>query len=68
MEKRTMTLNLDGREMEVVESLCSKKGLSKTALLRQCLRLYQTVENRIARGEKLFFEDEQKLKSELVLL
>jgi hypothetical protein len=63
-----MTLNLDGREMEVVESLCREKGLSKTALLRQCLRLYQTVENRIARGEKLFFEDEQKLKSELVLL
>jgi hypothetical protein len=54
--------------MEVVESLCRAKGLSKTALLRQCLRLYQTVENRIARGEKLFFEDEQKLKSELVLL
>jgi len=66
--KRTMTLNLDGREMEVVESLCRAKGLSKTALLRQCLRLYQTVENRIARGEKLFFEDDQKLKSELVLL
>ena len=63
-----MTLNLDGREMDVVEALCRKKGLSKTALLRQCLRLYQAIENRIARGEKLFFEDEEKLKSELVLL
>jgi hypothetical protein len=68
MERKTMTLNLNRTEMNVIETLCAKKGLNKTALLRQCLRLYQTIEDRIARGEKMFFEDDKKQKSELVML
>jgi hypothetical protein len=67
-EKRTMTLNLTDPEMRVVEELCSKKDISKTALLRQALRLYQLVEMRTERGEKFFFEDEDKKKAELMLL
>jgi hypothetical protein len=68
MERKTMTLNLNEIEMNLIEVLCEKKGLNKTALLRQCLRLYQTVEDRIARGEKMFFENDKKQKSELVML
>ena len=68
MKRKTMTLNLHAAEMNVIEALCAKKGLNKTALLRQCLRLYQTVEDRIARGEKMFFEDDKKQKSELVMI
>lgn len=69
MEVKTMTLNLTNQEMTVVEELARKKGLNKTALLKQCLRVYQTIENRLERGEKLFFEDSQKKeKSELILL
>ena len=69
MGKRTMTLNLTEQEMRVLDELCEKKGLNKTALMRQALRLYQAVDVRIERGEKLLFEnDETKEKSELMVL
>lgn len=69
MSKRTMTLNLTEKEMHVLDELCAKKGLNKTALLRQALRLYQTVDQRLEQGEKLVFENDQKSeKTELVVL
>ena len=55
--------------MRVLDDLCTKKGLNKTALLRQALRLYQAVDVRLERGEKLLFENEEtKEKSELMML
>lgn len=67
--KRTMTLNLTPAEMAALEGLASRKDLSKTAVLRQALRLYQLVDAKIADGEKLVFEDEaRQKKSELVVL
>jgi predicted transcriptional regulator len=67
--KRTMTLNLTDAEMQALDTLSERKELSKTAVLRQALRLYQTVEARIERGDKLMFEnDTTKEKSELMLL
>ena len=69
MTKRTMTLNLSDREMQVLDELCAKKGLNKTALIRQALRLYQAVDVRLEQGDKLLFEnDETKKQSELVVL
>lgn len=69
MSKRTMTLNLSDEEMEALEMLAAKKDLSKTVLLRQALRLYQRVEERLERGETLFFEDEaRKQKAEIMML
>lgn len=69
MIKRTMTLNLTDREMQVLAELCAKKGLNKTALMRQALRLYQAVDTRLEQGDKLVFEnDEKKEKSQLVVL
>jgi predicted transcriptional regulator len=68
-EKRTMTLNLTDAEMSALEELSQKKELSKTAVLRQALRLYQLVNQRIDRGEKMFFEDEVKGdKAEVMVL
>jgi hypothetical protein len=67
--KKTMTLNLTDAEMTVLETLCAKKDLSKTALLRQALRLYQLVESRLENGDKLFFEDDKtKEKAEVMML
>ena len=67
--KKTMTLNLTGVEMKILEDLCKKKDLSKTLLLRQALRLYQSVDLRLERGDKLFFEDDEtKEKSEVMIL
>jgi hypothetical protein len=52
-----------------LDELCAKKGLNKTALLRQALRLYQTVDQRLEQGEKLIFErDDKSEKAELVVL
>lgn len=69
MNKRTMTLNLTEREMQTLDELCAKKGLNKTALMRQALRLYQAVDSRLEQGDKLVFENEEKNeKSELVVL
>lgn len=68
-EKKTMTLNLTEAEMDALEKLSAEKELSKTAVLRQALRLYQLIDNRIAQGETLYFEDkEKKNKSELMVL
>ena len=67
--KRTMTLNLTDTEMAVLEGMCDEKGLSKTALVRQALRLYKSVDERMARGEKVFIENAGKTeKTELMVL
>ena len=69
MERRQMTLILSDKEMEVLDDLSQRRGMSKTALLRQALRLYQSVTERIERGEKVFVEHPTtKDKAELVVL
>lgn len=66
--KKTMTLNLTDQEMIVLEDLSTQKDLSKTAILRQALRLYQLVDVRLAAGGKFYFEDSNKEKAELMVL
>ena len=67
--KRTMTLNLTDAEMRALDDLSVRKDITKTAVLRQALRLYQTVDARVEKGEKLLFENEiTKEKAELMLL
>jgi hypothetical protein len=69
LTKKTMTLNLTDAEMQVLEDLCAKKDLSKTAVLRQALRLYQLVDVRLEKGDKLVVEnDTTKEKAELMML
>lgn len=67
--KKTMTLNLTEAEMRALDDMAKRKDLSKTALIRQAIRLYQMIEVRTAAGEKLFFEDEKaQKKAELMVL
>ena len=69
MKKRTMTLNLNEVEMGVLETLSAKKELSKIGVIRQALRLYQMVDARLERGDKLFVqENKTKDKSEIMML
>jgi hypothetical protein len=64
-----MTLNLTDAEMNVLEQLSERKEISKTAVVRQALRLYQMLDARLAQGEKLFFErDLTKEKAELMVI
>jgi predicted transcriptional regulator len=68
-EKKTMTLNLTDAEMKALDGLARRKDLTKTAVIRQAIRLYQLIDARLAAGEKLVFEDElAKKKSELMML
>jgi hypothetical protein len=67
--KKTMTLNLTETEMQALEELAKTKELTKTAVIRQAIRLYQMVQARLAAGEKLLFEDEKaQKKAELMVL
>jgi hypothetical protein len=68
-EKRTMTLNLNDDEMNALDALSTRYDMSKTAIIRKALRMYQMIDSRLQRGEKLFVEDEvEKKKSELLVL
>ena len=66
--KRTMTLNLTEPEMLALEELARKKDISKTAIVRQALRLYATIDARLTNGEKLVFEDERENKKAEVMV
>jgi Ribbon-helix-helix protein, copG family len=66
--KRTMTLNLTESEMLALEELARKKDISKTAVVRQALRLYTTIDTRLEKGEKLIFEDERENKKAEVMV
>lgn len=67
--KRAMTLSLTDNEMRVIEEMAAQKDLSKTAVIRQAIRLYQLIDARLAAGEKLFFENaEKKEKAEVMVL
>lgn len=68
-DKRTMTINLSAAEMKALETICREKDLSKTAVVRQALRLYQLVDAKVAGGSKLFLENEKKKeKAELMVI
>ena len=66
--KKLMTLNLTDQEMKVLEDLAKKRGLNKTSVLKQALMLYQVIHHKIEKGEKIFTEDVNKDKSELVII
>ncbi len=68
-DKKPLTVNLPEREMQLLDALAERRGISKTALVRQALRLYDSVNRRIESGEKLFFEDPIRgEKAELIVL
>jgi hypothetical protein len=69
MDRRQMTLMLSDKEMELLDQLSDRRGMSKTALVRQAIRLYQSVTERIENGEKVFVEHPStKDKAELMVL
>ena len=65
--KKAMTLTLSEVEMKALDELCSKKDATKTAIIRQAIRLYHLVDAKLADGGKLMVQDEDS-KSELMVL
>jgi predicted transcriptional regulator len=67
--KRAMTLTLTEAEMKLLDDLSEKKDATKTAIIRQAIRLYHLVDSKLAGGSKLFIgESETGAKSELMML
>lgn len=66
MPDLSMTLMLNEREAEALASLADAKGTSKSAIMRQALRLYQLVEHRTAEGEKMYFSGDDKRMVEFI--
>ena len=59
MSKPTMTLNLPDAEMAYIEQRALECDMSKTAVVRQAIRLYQLVNIRLAAGETISFSGDK---------
>jgi predicted transcriptional regulator len=69
VDRRQMTLMLSDKEMTLLDELAQSRGMSKTALVRQALRLYQSVTERLDNGDKVFVERPiTQEKTELMVL
>ncbi len=67
--QKSLILTLSINEMAALEKLADKRGLTKSAVLRQSLRLYESLDARIAGGERLMLEAPRtKEKSEVLLI
>ena len=65
--KTLISLNLSASELELLSNLSEKKEMSKSAVLRQALRVLGTIDHRISQGEKFYFETIAKEKSEVLV-
>jgi len=63
----TLTLNLDDRHDEALQQLATEQDMSKAAVLRQALRLYQTVYLRQKAGEQLAFTKGGKVVPQVIV-
>lgn len=66
MADKTMTLNLSEREMAVLDAMATDKDMSKTAIMRQALRLYQLVDVRLKAGERMMFSGDGQRMVEFI--
>jgi predicted transcriptional regulator len=62
----TLTLELDERHNSVLEALATEQDMSKAAVLRQALRLYQLVHNRAKDGQDMAFTKDGQIVPLLV--
>jgi hypothetical protein len=59
-DKSTMTLNLPPAEMAYVKARATECDMSKTAVVRSALRLYQLVTERLKAGETMHFSGDKE--------
>lgn len=55
-----MTLNLTPKEMDVLSQISEDDDLTKTGVIRQALRMYQLIRDRIRSGETMHFSDDKE--------
>lgn len=54
---KSVTVYLSDREDEVLTAMAVEKHMTKENIMRQALRMYQTIEVRLKRGDKIFPDD-----------
>lgn len=65
----SLVLNLSKGEMSALDRLAERKGQTKSAVLRQALRLYESIDNRVSQGARFVLEEpDKKEKAEVLLL
>jgi hypothetical protein len=57
---RTLTLNITAEEFEALENMALENGMSKTAVLRQAIRIYQIISRRMKDGETMSFSGDKE--------
>lgn len=57
---KTMTLNIRDEEMAAIEAMCLEHEMSKTALIKQALRVYQLISARQKAGETMTFSGDRE--------
>jgi regulatory protein YycI of two-component signal transduction system YycFG len=67
-KKTLISINLSQAELDLLAELSEKKEMSKSAVLRQALRMMALIEQRISQGEKFYLESADKEKSEVLLV
>lgn len=66
---KSLVLNLSEREMSALNRLAERKGQTRSAVLRQALRLYESLDVRVSQGDRLMLEAPDKgEKAEVLLL
>ena len=66
---RALVLNLSDREMSALDKLAERKGQTKSAVLRQALRLYESLDARVSQGARLVLEaPDKREKTEVILV
>ena len=63
---KTMTINLTDEEFKIIESICEKKGITKTGLVRQSIRMYQQLIDQVEDGRIII--DNGLRKKELIII
>lgn len=67
--KRALVLTLSESEMTALGRLAGRKGQTKSAILRQALRLYDSLDTKLSQGNRLMLETpERSSKTEVLLL
>jgi predicted transcriptional regulator len=62
----TLTLNISDPEMAVIDRLAAEHDMSKTAVLRQAIRFYQLMHDRLKAGETFHFSGDQQRAMEFI--
>lgn len=67
--KRALILTLSENEMTALGRLAGRKGQTKSAILRQALRLYDSLDAKLSQGNRLVLETPERAgKTEVLLL